>query len=77
MTGHFHRGLKLSLEEKCSLSNCINPNSSVVDLSLFVDQNEGLVKSEVRKNWAVVDAILQLTHGKESFEGAKFSYPPT
>ena len=44
--GHFRRSLS-SLEEKCSLSNTVNPNPSV--LSLFIDQNEGFGKSDVRK----------------------------
>ena len=55
--GHLHRGLNSSLEEKRSLSKCINPNLSV--LSLFVDQNKAFAKGEVRKNCAEVDAILQ------------------
>ena len=71
-TGHFYRGLNSSLEEKYSLSNCVNPNHSV--LSLFVGQNKGFAKSEVRKNCAVVDTTSQLTRGKETFEGAKFRY---
>ena len=44
-------------------------------LLLFVDQNEGFVKIEVRKNRVVVDAILQLTCEKGVFEDVKFSYP--
>ena len=45
-------------------------------LLLFLDQNEGFSKRQVRKNCTVVDAILQrLSRGKEAFEGAKFGYP--
>ena len=57
----------------CCLSHFVNATPS--DLSLLVDQNKGFVKSEVRKNCVAVDATLQLSHGKEAFESAKFSYP--
>ena len=47
-TGHLRRSLISSLEEKRSPSNSDSPNPSV--LSLFIDQNEGFAKSDVRKN---------------------------
>ena len=44
-TGYFRQGLNSSLEEKCSLSNSVNPNPSV--LCLFFNQNEEFAKSDI------------------------------
>ena len=60
-----------SPEEKCCLLKFINTMPSV--LLLFLDQNEGFAKSQVHKNRAVIDAILQFSHGMEPFKGVSFS----
>ena len=60
--------------EKRRLSNFVNTMPSV--LLLFLDQNEGYSKSQVRKNCAVVDTILQrLSRGKEAFRRHKVWLP--